>query len=127
MGRPGIQERGVAGCLPRALHTHLYLQPNEKEFSPWIKNRRGYHTMEKRDEPYSKADIAEYFAFCREQVEKQVEALDLEAPSGFGWLPFDKLELQFYNIRHLQHHTGELSERLGVTRDIEVSWIGTGE
>jgi len=27
--------------------------------------------------------------------------------SGFDWLPFDKLELQFYNIRHIMQHTGE--------------------
>ena len=104
-------------------YTHLYLQPNEKEATPWVKFKPGYHEMEKRDDPYSKADIAEYFEFCREQVDKQVEALDLEAPSGFYWLPFSKLELQLYSIRHLQQHTGELSERLGSARDIEVDWV----
>ena len=51
--------------------------------------------------------------------------MDLEAQSGFYWLPFGKLELQFYNIRHTQQHTGELCERLGATGDIEVAWIGT--
>ena len=49
----------------------------------------------------------------------------LDAPSGFEWLPFNKPELQFYNIRHIQHHTGELCERLGVMGEIEVPWIGT--
>ena len=44
--------------------------------------------------------------------------------SGFSWLPFGKLELQFYSIRHVQHHTGELCERLGTTGDIEVGWVG---
>jgi hypothetical protein len=59
-----------------------------------------------------------------EQAEKQVDRLDLEAESGFFWLPFDKLELQFYNIRHVQQHTGELSERLGSQGDTEVRWVG---
>jgi hypothetical protein len=51
--------------------------------------------------------------------------MGLEAQSGFYWLPFGKLELQFYNVRHIQQHTGELCERLGATGDIEVEWIGT--
>jgi hypothetical protein len=50
--------------------------------------------------------------------------MDLEAESGFYWLPFDKLELQFYNIRHVQQHTGELCERLGAQGEIEVDWVG---
>ena len=58
-------------------------------------------------------------------MEEQVDSLDLEAESGFYWLPFDKLELQIYNIRHIQQHTGELCERLGARGDIEVGWVGT--
>lgn len=48
----------------------------------------------------------------------------LHAESGFYWLPFDKLELQFYNIRHIQQHTGEHCERLGAYGEIEVGWVG---
>ncbi len=36
----------------------------------------------------------------------------LDADSGFYWLPFNKFELQLYNIRHIQHHTGQLTDRL---------------
>jgi hypothetical protein len=53
-----------------------------------------------------------------------VDSLDLKAESGFYWLPFDKLELQFYNIRHVQQHTGELCERLGARGDLQVDWVG---
>jgi hypothetical protein len=49
----------------------------------------------------------------------------MDGPSGFYWIPMNKLELQFYNIRHLQHHTGELCERLGKTGAVEIGWIGT--
>lgn len=65
-----------------------------------------------------------YLADCLEQVEIQVDAMDLTAESGFDWLPFNKLELQFYNIRHVQQHTGELSERLGAHGEVEVGWVG---
>jgi len=51
-------------------------------------------------------------------------ALNLEAPSGFYWLPFNKAELQFYNIRHTQHHTGQLADRLRTAANLGVDWVG---
>jgi hypothetical protein len=115
-------------------YTHLYLQPSEKNFVPWIRHRDEYqfmgpfpwppHEEPEIREPYSKKEILEYFEICQEQVDEQVVSLNLDAESGFYWLPFSKMELQFYNIRHLQHHTGELCERLGNRGDIEVDWVG---
>ena len=115
-------------------YTHLYLQPIESDFVPWAKHSDEYefmgplpwppHKEPKIGEPYRKQDVLEYLAFCQEQVEAAVDALNLDGQSGFSWLPFGKLELQFYSIRHVQHHTGELCERLGTTGDIEVDWVG---
>ncbi|MBW6466502.1 MAG: hypothetical protein K0B06_08370 [Brevefilum sp.] len=53
----------------------------------------------------------------------QLKAVDLVADSGFYWLPFNKLELKFYNIRHIQPHTGELCERFGALGEISVDWV----
>jgi hypothetical protein len=75
---------------------------------------------------YSKAEVLDYLRFCLEQVDSQVDMLNLEAESGFHWLPFNKLETQFYNIRHIMLHTGELCERLGAHGEIEVDWIKLG-
>ena len=116
-------------------YTHLYLQDTEKDFRPWENHRDEYqfmgpvpwppHDLPKIGEAYTREDVLAYFAFVRKQVQERVPALDLEAASGFEWLPFGKLELQFYNIRHLQHHTAELYERLGSRAAIEMDWIGT--
>jgi hypothetical protein len=109
-----------------ALHyTHLYLQPALTDFVPWNKPGKVDGSLKKgaTGEPHSREEILAYLEIVCEEVEKQVSALELDAPSGFFWLPFDKLELQFYNIRHLMHHTGELCERLGATGEIEVDWI----
>ena len=76
------------------------------------------------ERPLFPKDILAYHRLCCEQVEEQVTAVDLEAESGFHWLPFDKLELQFYNIRHIQQHTGELYERLGAAGGPELRWVG---
>jgi hypothetical protein len=114
-------------------YTHLYLQPSRQHFTPWAK-RRGEHESlrriplpsdetQKGDEPYTRQEILEYLAFCWQQVEEQVASMTFDAPSGFHWLPFDKLELQFYNIRHIQQHTGELYERLSAVGGIEVGWV----
>jgi DinB superfamily len=105
-------------------YTHLYLQPSEGTFVPWAKHRAGNNRMEEAGEPYTKAEILEYFDVCRKQVSEQVPILEFDGPSGFYWLPFNKLELQFYNIRHIQQHCGELCERLGVMENIEVDWVG---
>ena len=106
-------------------YTHLYLQPSGQDFVPWTKNRSGANELDQAGEPYSKDEILEYFEICREQVLKHTQSLVLDAPSGFDWLPFTKLELQFYSIRHIQLHAGELSERLGTAVGFGVGWVGT--
>ena len=115
-------------------YTHLYLQPQEADFTPWAKHRRNLNafgpppwapeeTVE-QGEPFAQAEVLDYLALCQEEVQTQTAKLDLAAPSGFDWLPMNKLALQFYNIRHLQGHVGELSERLWVEANIEIHWVG---
>ena len=110
------------------VYAHFYLQPSEADFVPWEKHQTGYRFLgpdgEGEGEPYSKEELLAYHRLCCEQVEERVTSLDLEAESGFHWLPFDKLELQIYNIRHIQQHTGELYERLGTAGGPEVGWVG---
>lgn len=115
-------------------YTHLYLQDSEEDFTPWSKHRTGYHSLghapqspdsePETVEPYEKESVLEYLSFCQQQVVERVPRLDLEAASGFHWLPFGKLELQFYTVRHIQQHTGELMERLGTRADLELPWVG---
>ena len=104
-------------------YTHLYLQPTERDFKPWGAYRH-QHDLSEAAEPCSKEEVLEYLAFCQQQVEDNVPQLNLDAESGFYWLPFDKAELQIYNIRHLQQHAGELMERLGSRAGIDVDWVG---
>jgi len=106
-------------------YTHLYLCPDGKDFVKWEKHKDEYHRLEPGGEAYSKAEILEYCELIRQQIPGLVAAAELDAPSGFSWLPFNRLETHFYNIRHLQQHIGELSERLGVAAHIDVEWVGT--
>ena len=116
-------------------YTHLYLQDSEKDFTAWDRHRQDYqflgptpwppHAMPQIGEPYNRETVLEYLAFCQGEVGERVPGQNLEASSGFEWLSFGKLELQFYNIRHLQQHTGELMERLGSLAGVEIDWVGT--
>ena len=108
---------------------HFYLQPTEADFVPWEKHEPHYDGMgltADANEPCSQADMLDYLALVEEEVRRIVPTLDLEAESGFHWLPFNKLELQFYSMRHLMGHVGELSERLWVQAGVEVAWVGKG-
>ena len=111
-------------------YTHLYLQPTEQDFIPWQGLDEQYRVLgsspdlEEMVEPLSKESIAAYIAFCHQEVEKQVAALDPSAESGFSWIPLDKFEHQLYSIRHIMQHTGELFERLGESGGPELHWVG---
>ena len=68
-------------------------------------------------------EILEYIDLVRQELSSFLDATNLEGESGFHWLPFNKLELQFYNIRHIQQHAGELCERLFAETGIEIDWV----
>lgn len=110
------------------LFTHLYLQDSVQSFSYWSGHRDEYRFEEDvRTQPAespAKATVLAYLAFCQQQVVEHVSRMELEAASGFDWLPFTKFELQIYSIRHLQQHVGELMERLGALA-IDIDWVGS--
>lgn len=109
-------------------YTHLYAQPSEHDFTPWSKHRRNLQRLEDEGAAafaLSKADILAYLDLVQAEIVVRTAALDLDAPSGFDWIPLRKFELQLYTIRHLQQHTGELCERLNTASGLDVDWVGT--
>jgi hypothetical protein len=117
-------------------YTDLYLSSDEQHFTPWTKHRADYqvlgdklpwppHHAPKIGEPYTQAEILEYCDVLQSSLSERMAALDFEAASGFFWLPFSKFELHIYNIRHLQHHTGQLIDRLRELKQISIGWIGS--
>ena len=119
---PGNQDKFWRKSYHALFFAHLYLQRAEKDFVPWEK-----HHDPDGDVPFTKDQVLEYLSFVETQVADCVPRTDLDAPSGFHWLAFDKLELQFYNIRHIQQHTGELYERLDAHENIELGWVSSGK
>jgi hypothetical protein len=119
------------------LYTHLYLQPNEKSFRPWAQHQRGVEFLDgigppgvkdavpRVPEPYTQAQVLDYWVVCDRMVDEAVDALDLDSPtSGFSWYRMSKLEHQFVNIRHIQHHAAQLADRVRSAADIGIRWVG---
>lgn len=77
-------------------------------------------------EPYSRAQVLDAVATCEAMVDAAIDSFDLDSPEcGFPWYRhMGKLEHQFVNIRHIQHHTGQLMDRLRVAKDVGVPWVG---
>lgn len=66
---------------------------------------------------------------CRQKAAEVIasETADsLSAPAGFERREFSRAELYVYTIRHIQHHSAQLSLRLRIEADRDVPWIGSG-
>lgn len=112
-------------------YTHLYLQPSEADFVAWEHHRPGYNRFGTGPDapstltPYLVEEVRAYCLHCQDMVDSAVDRLDLAAPeSGFSWYRMPKLEHQLVNLRHLQHHTGQLADRLRQTADRGLRWVG---
>ncbi|MEJ2758904.1 MAG: DinB family protein [Anaerolineales bacterium] len=125
---PAYKNRSWNIAYHALVYTHFYLHKNEESFVPWPKHRQEARYFDMGDgeeaEPFTRAEVLEFIEYVEAQIDGLVDALDLEGESGFYWLPFNKLELQFYNIRHLMLHTGELAERVWQAAGEEVGWVG---
>jgi len=114
--------------------TDLYLTRNEKEFVLRDLHERGGDERGPNLTPgLGKEDALAYVAICHQKVldaiPKETDEI-LQGESGFSWRKFTRAEMHIYNIRHIQHHTGQLSaflRRIGVvTEQRALPWIGTG-
>jgi len=119
-------------------YTHLYLHHDEASFVPWeghrpdAQNRDGLTRAPKPESAvpvlppqYSQADVLRFWDVCAGMVDGAVDAMDLGAAAcGFWWYQVSKLEHQLINLRHLQHHTAQLADRLRTATDRNVKWVG---
>ena len=131
-----------------AYHTlyfmHLYSQRSVREFTPWEHHQTGIHDMDdvpappeileltelphrppQTGEPYTKAEILEYWAKCDGELDDAIDAMDIHsADSGFSWYSVSKLEHQIIAIRHIQHHTAQLGVLLRSHANVGMEWLG---
>ena len=77
---------------------------------------------------YEKNALRKYVKYCRSKASEVLAsetAESLKAPCGFKW-DVSRAELYMFNIRHIQHHSGQLSMRLRMDAGEGIPWIGSG-
>jgi hypothetical protein len=125
-----------------AYHTlffaHLYVGQEQSSFRPWAEHQRDNqnedgivgnsdpeNTSPAGPRPYTKDQVLRYWAIVDGMIDETVDGLDLRRrDSGFSWYTMSKIEHQILSIRHLQHHTGQLADRIRAARDSGVRWVG---
>jgi hypothetical protein len=129
-------------CWQVAYHVlffaHMYSQPNEAAFRPWKHHVADVQypdgiagppdpksELRLLAKPYTKAQVLEYWSFCDGMIDGVVDATDVFSPeSGFWWYEVSKLEHQIVNLRHIQHHTAQLADRVRTAVNLGVDWVG---
>jgi hypothetical protein len=116
--------------------TDLYLTNSEDAFAlREIHQHGGDERGQGLSRGVPKDELLPYVQVCRAKM-IEIVASETEqsfaGPSGFSWRKCSRLEMHIYNIRHVQHHTGQLSaylrrvdESIGQRRDV-MKWIGWG-
>jgi len=107
-----------------------YLAANHESYVPFDPEIKGAESLggaqdwENPDEGielegfYTKTELISFIDLLVSTLRKELDALSLEENSGFEWYPYSRLELHINTIRHIQHHTAQLIERMkakGVT------------
>lgn len=104
--------------------TKFYLGSNPESYIPFVNAIEGAESLggsqdwENPDENiniegfHTKNELESFIKEIENNLEKNLAVLPLEELSGFDWYPYSRLELHINNIRHIQHHTGQIIERL---------------
>jgi hypothetical protein len=78
------------------------------------------------EQPYTRADVRAYLLHCRQKCQSVIEGLTDEQAyqvCTFPWMQPTFLELQLYNMRHVQEHGAQLNLLLGQKGVTGPDWI----
>jgi hypothetical protein len=112
----------------------LYLSPDEATFAFRVADFHPHGASEFDDEHpsrrFTQRELLDYVAICRAKARDVLSAetdASLQGASGFPGRPATRGELHLYNLRHIMHHTGQLSAYLRrVDPSIDPRWVGSG-
>ena len=119
--------------------TDFYLSEHEKDFSP-----QSYHFDKANYLPgdykeyggvvgtpkktFTKEQLLQYADHCLQKCEAVFNELTDEQTlkrCGFWWYELNVGEFLLNNLRHVQHHAGQLALLLRRRADIGIDWMGT--
>ncbi len=104
--------------------TRFYLRANPETYRPFDEAIEGAESLcgsqdwENPDEGvklegiHTKDELFSFINNIEKNLLQKIGSLPLDGNSGFEWYPYSRLELHINNIRHIQHHTAQIIERL---------------
>ena len=138
-------DRAPANAFWQVIHhtlfmTHMNLIEDEADFEPWEHQRPAQYpdglpgpadpdsTLPLITTPDSREEALAYWQYCDDLVDAGIDAIDLtRADSGSPRYPdMPKLEYLLNSLRHLQHHTGQVADRVRAAADVGVHWVKAG-
>jgi hypothetical protein len=106
----------------------LYLSDSDVGFSP-----PAPFTLDELDERgllpervYTKEELQKYLEHGREKCRATIASMTEERANrrcGFDWLDISVAEVLLYNMRHVQHHVGQLNLILRQKADSAPRWV----
>ncbi|MBK9127412.1 MAG: DinB family protein [Phycisphaerales bacterium] len=115
----------------------VYLSPSDSAWQPQTTgpggglHPRGRAELEAEypSRRFDRSELLDYVTLCRRKLHDALAAETAESlsgASGFAYRRFSRAELHLYNLRHLQHHAGQLTallHRIGLgTRWAQSGW-----
>lgn len=100
----------------------LYLTGYSDGFTPPAPFIRGVLP----ENPYTKGQINIYLKQCRKKCQSTIETLTDDAARQvckFDWVEASFLEMQLYNMRHVQEHGAQLNLLLGQHGVLGMDWV----
>lgn len=119
--------------------TKYYLGENSDDYVPFDKAIDGAESLggsQEWENPdagvrvegfHTKEELLSFIDQLGSDLQQKMEAIPLEDNSGFEWYPYSRLELHINNIRHIQHHTAQLTERLKAKGIAGFPWWADGQ
>jgi hypothetical protein len=78
------------------------------------------------DRVYTRDEMREYLRHCRARCRQTIEGMTEEQAAElitYPWVELGRAELLLYNLRHVQHHTGQLNLLLRQRTDDAPRWV----
>jgi hypothetical protein len=126
-------------CYHVLWFTDFYFHANQATFQPQSFDMEGIHNywikpdsqmIENQKHPISKNNMKAYCNFVRQKANQFIQNINVTyftSPSPFEWHGFPKIDLVDYNLRHLQHHVGQLDIILRREQNSGNPWIMFGD
>ena len=113
-------------------YANIYCAASDKEIVHWPGEAPEHHIMGETPWPphekfvpersYSQKEILAFLDHVSKHIPAYLEALETDKDCWPSWYNIKQLEFHINNLRHIQHHTGQLLERQCNVRRISVNW-----